>query len=65
MEEVQFTHDMVETLREYFACYEVDGVVTLEANAKGLWLKNPDGSRQFLGRAVLPPHLAVEERMLH
>ena len=51
----KFTRDMTETLVTFFHCYERDGVVTLQVTERGLWLVNPlNGSRQFLGQALLP-----------
>jgi hypothetical protein len=49
-----FTKDMAETLLAFFPAYQRDNVVTLQLTDRGLWLVNPhDGSRQFLGQAVL------------
>lgn len=49
-----FTRDMAETLVRTFPAYAEGGVVTVEVEDGGLWLVNPnDGSRQFLGKAVL------------
>ena len=48
----EFSIDMVETLKDHFRDYEVDGVVSVEVTSEGLWLPNPEtGRRQFLGRA--------------
>jgi len=44
-----FQKNMVETLNEYFDIYSVDGMVTVEVKDHGLWLVNPDGSKQILG----------------
>ena len=52
----EFTPDMVDTLREYFHSYAVEGVVSIEVSTHGLWLVNPIGGRQFLGLARLPDH---------
>lgn len=50
----EFSKDMIETLEEYFAAYEIDGVVSVEVTSEGLWLPNPEtGGRQFLGMAKL------------
>lgn len=50
----RFTKDMAETLLAFFHVYQRDDVVTLQLTEHGLWLVNPhDGSRQFLGQAVL------------
>lgn len=50
----RFTKDMAETLLAFFQAYQRDDVVTLQVTEHGLWLVNPhDGSRQFLGQAVL------------
>ena len=49
----EFTEDMADTLREYFHSYAVEGVVSVEVSTRGLWLVNPMGGRQFLGRARL------------
>jgi len=65
MEKMQFTHDMVETMLKYFMAYAVDGVVTLERTEQGVWLKNPDGSRQFLGQATYPKGFTEDGRRLH
>jgi hypothetical protein len=52
---VELTEDMAQTLYNYFSSYEKDGIVTLECNDMGLWLKNHrSNSRQFLGKARLP-----------
>ncbi len=52
---IELTEDMAQTLYTYFSSYEKDGVVTLESNDMGLWLKNHrTNSRQFLGKARLP-----------
>lgn len=45
----EFTEDMIETLAKFFDTYEDDGVVSVEVTDHGLWLNNPNGSRQFLG----------------
>lgn len=45
----EFSRDMVETLLRHFSTYSVEGVVSVEVTDKGLWLRNPDGTRQFLG----------------
>jgi hypothetical protein len=59
---VRFTIDMVETLLAFFHAYQSDDVVTLQLTERGLWLVNPhNGSRQFLGQAVLTD--AQRERM--
>lgn len=50
----EFSEDMAETLQNYFRDYAVDGVVSVEVSDRGLWLVNPDGSRQFLGLARFP-----------
>lgn len=50
-----FTRDMAENLLKYFDRYEVDGVVVVEVTDHGLWLENPDGSRQFLGSTTPLP----------
>jgi len=53
--DIELTEDMAQTLYTYFSSYEKDGVVTLEINDMGLWLKNHrSNSRQFLGKARLP-----------
>ncbi len=66
MQKMRFTQDMVKTMLEYFTVYAVDGVVTLERTEKGVWLQNPDGSRQFLGKADLPEHLTKKPlHMMH
>ncbi|MBE9476389.1 MAG: hypothetical protein IME92_04530 [Proteobacteria bacterium] len=58
--DVELTEDMAQTLCAYFSSYEKDGVVTLESNDLGLWLKNHrSNSRQFLGRARLPDNQTV------
>ena len=62
---VEFTEDMAETLRKYFVAYEVEGVVTLESDDIGLWLRNPNGTRQFLGRAVAPALTRDELHSVH
>ena len=52
--DIELTEDMAQTLYTYFSSYEKDGVVTLESNDMGLWLKNHrTNSRQFLGKARL------------
>jgi len=49
---IDFTEDMVANLQKYFSLFEVNGVVTIEANDKGLWFVNHTlNSRQFLGKA--------------
>lgn len=54
MHNIELTEDMAQTLYTYFSSYEKDGVVTLEVNDMGLWLKNHrTNSRQFLGKARL------------
>lgn len=54
-QDIELTEDMAQTLYTYFSSYEKDGVVTLESNDMGLWLKNHrTNSRQFLGKARLP-----------
>jgi len=54
-QDIELTEDMAQTLYTYFSSYEKDGVVTLESNDMGLWLKNHrNNSRQFLGKARLP-----------
>lgn len=54
-QDIELTEDMAQTLYTYFSSYEKDGVVTLESNDMGLWLKNHHtNSRQFLGKARLP-----------
>ena len=54
-QDIELTEDMAQTLYTYFSNYEKDGVVTLESNDMGLWLKNHrTNSRQFLGKARLP-----------
>lgn len=54
----EFTKDMVQTLKDYFEAYQVDGVVTVEVTDAGLWLPNPHcTSRQFLGLARWPNDL--------
>jgi hypothetical protein len=51
---IELTEDMAQTLYTYFSSYEKDGIVTLEMNDMGLWLKNHrSNSRQFLGKARL------------
>lgn len=50
----RFEKNMVETLKQYFDAYEDDGVVNVEVTDHGLWLVNPNGSRQFLG--ATEPH---------
>jgi hypothetical protein len=58
--DIELTEDMAQTLCAYFSSYEKDGVVTLESNDMGLWLKNHrSNSRQFLGKARLPDNLQV------
>lgn len=50
----EFTRDMVETLRQYFDQYEVDGVVRIDVTDKGLWLPVPgDKNQKFLGSVKL------------
>ena len=51
----EFSRDMAETLLEHFDTYAVDGVVRLEVTDHGLWLENPDGTRQFLGSTTQFP----------
>jgi hypothetical protein len=47
-----FSIDMVETLKNSFRDYAIDGVVSIEVTSEGLWLPNPEtGGRQFLGLA--------------
>lgn len=59
--DIELTEDMAQTLYTYFSSYEKNGVVTLESNDLGLWLKNHrTNSRQFLGKARLPEKLMVE-----
>ncbi len=54
-QDIELTEDMAQTLYTYFSSYQKDGVVTLESNDMGLWLKNHrTNSRQFLGKARLP-----------
>ena len=54
----ELTADMVETLSEHFATYQIDGVVSIEVTSRGLWLQHPTtGTRQFLGLARLPNEL--------
>ena len=56
--DVELTKDMAQTLCEYFSNYAKDGVVTIESNDMGLWLKNKHTeSRQFLGKARLPKNV--------
>jgi hypothetical protein len=51
---VEFTEDMAETLRTYFAAYQQGGVVKVEVSDHGLWLRHPhSGTRQFLGSPVV------------
>lgn len=45
----KFDKGMVETLRDHFDKYSVDGTVQIEVTDHGLWFVNPNGSRQFLG----------------
>jgi hypothetical protein len=53
--DVELTKDMAQTLCDYFSSYAKDGVVTIESNDMGLWLKSKHTeSRQFLGKARLP-----------
>ena len=50
----EFTIDMVETLRQYFDQYQVNGVVKIDVTDKGLWLPVPgDNSKKFLGSVKL------------
>jgi len=50
----EFTRDMVETLRQCFDDYQVNGVVRIDVTDKGLWLPVPgDGAQKFLGSAKL------------
>lgn len=47
---IEFTEDMAKTLYFYFDTYQQDGVAeVLMRDDKSLWLKNPNGSVQFLG----------------
>lgn len=53
-----FSKDMAETLLDYFDRYAVNGTVEVEVTDHGLWLVNPNGSKQFLGsteRLSTPP----------
>jgi hypothetical protein len=59
--DIELTEDMAQTLCAYFSSYAKDGVVTLECNDMGLWLKNHrSNSRQFLGKARLPIKLNAD-----
>jgi hypothetical protein len=59
--DIELTEDMAQTLCAYFSSYAKDGVVTLESNEMGLWLKNHrSNSRQFLGKARLPIKINVD-----
>lgn len=45
----RFDRNMVDMLSEYFSTYSNNGVVEVEVTDHGLWLINPNGTRQFLG----------------
>lgn len=47
-----FSRDMAATLNDYFDRYAVGGVVEVEVTDNGLWIINPDGTKQFLGSTV-------------
>lgn len=51
----QLSKDMVDTLDQYFDEYAEEGVVSVEVTDCGLWLVNPNGSRQFLGSVTPLP----------
>ena len=55
---IEFTEDMVMTLRDHFREFEVDGIVSIVRDDVGLWLLTKDGRRAFLGRARMPKHLS-------
>ena len=65
----KFTVDMANSLLKYFPSYAENGVVSIEVNSKGLWLINPvNGSRQFLGKAVLDKKgslIRISNRKIH
>ncbi len=50
---IEYTEDMIDTLKENFNEYQTDGIITILINARGLWLKNPKMPRtpSFLGKA--------------
>jgi len=47
-----FSKDMAATLKDYFDQYAVDGIVEVEVTDNGLWIINPNGTKQFLGSTV-------------
>lgn len=45
----EFSRDMAESLVKFFDQYEQEGIVEIEVTDHGLWWKNPNGTKQFLG----------------
>ncbi len=45
----EFSRDMAESLVKFFDQYDRQGVVEIEVTDHGLWWKNPNGTKQFLG----------------
>ena len=45
----RFDQSMVDLLCKHFSNYSSNGVVELEITDHGIWLMNPNGTRQFLG----------------
>ena len=57
----RFDKSMVDLLSKHFSTYSSDGIVEIEVTDHGLWLLNPNGTRQFLGSTeAFPPPLNKE-----